>query len=260
MFVSCTVFVFQVDVSATGRSPVQRSPTDCGVCVWVWSSENKEPRHLLWVGRRGKDCERTLYCELPYISPLAARLVTSRFLFSCSHIRHPDRSLPSCSALRCLYASKLSECICHLPLFRGFIVLSASYIFLLFSLLCHPVFSSLLFFLVQMTRIFFSYPLIYLFMILCGVFIFKFLLPFSSSTSAEAISPCPPRHLPVLVAGVSLQTLNAWSTYRCLYIAMHLTFLSVHQVSQFHTRFFSVRFVSFSCGSSVGIISAVCTT
>jgi hypothetical protein len=23
-------------------------------CVWVWSSENKQPRHLLWVGRRGK--------------------------------------------------------------------------------------------------------------------------------------------------------------------------------------------------------------
>jgi hypothetical protein len=26
-------------------------------CVWVWSSENKHPRHLLWVGRRGKDYE-----------------------------------------------------------------------------------------------------------------------------------------------------------------------------------------------------------
>jgi hypothetical protein len=25
------------------------------VCVWVWSSENKRPRHLLWTGRRGKD-------------------------------------------------------------------------------------------------------------------------------------------------------------------------------------------------------------
>jgi hypothetical protein len=25
------------------------------MCVWVWSSENKQPRHLLWVGRRGKD-------------------------------------------------------------------------------------------------------------------------------------------------------------------------------------------------------------
>jgi hypothetical protein len=39
----------QVEVSATGRSLVQRSPTDWG--VWVWSSENKQLRHLLWTGR-----------------------------------------------------------------------------------------------------------------------------------------------------------------------------------------------------------------
>jgi hypothetical protein len=37
----------QVEVSATGRSLVQRSPTDC--VVWVWSSENKQPRQLLWI-------------------------------------------------------------------------------------------------------------------------------------------------------------------------------------------------------------------
>jgi hypothetical protein len=47
----------QVKVSATGRSLVQRSPTDCGVCVCLWSGENKQPRHLLWVGRRGEDYE-----------------------------------------------------------------------------------------------------------------------------------------------------------------------------------------------------------
>jgi hypothetical protein len=44
-----------VEVSATGRSLVQRSSTDCGVCLSVikW----KQPQHLLWVGRRGKDYE-----------------------------------------------------------------------------------------------------------------------------------------------------------------------------------------------------------
>jgi hypothetical protein len=33
---SCTVFVCcQVEVSATGRSLIQRSTTDCGVCLRV---------------------------------------------------------------------------------------------------------------------------------------------------------------------------------------------------------------------------------
>jgi hypothetical protein len=35
MFVSCECLYCQVEVSATGRSPVQRSPTDCGVCLSV---------------------------------------------------------------------------------------------------------------------------------------------------------------------------------------------------------------------------------
>jgi hypothetical protein len=34
MFVSSTVFVLS-GVSATGRSLVQRSPTDCGTCLYV---------------------------------------------------------------------------------------------------------------------------------------------------------------------------------------------------------------------------------
>jgi hypothetical protein len=33
MFVSCERVCCQVEVSATGRSLVQRSPTDCGVCL-----------------------------------------------------------------------------------------------------------------------------------------------------------------------------------------------------------------------------------
>jgi hypothetical protein len=35
MFVSCECLCCQVEVFATGRSLVQRSPTDCGVCVCV---------------------------------------------------------------------------------------------------------------------------------------------------------------------------------------------------------------------------------
>jgi hypothetical protein len=35
MFVCCECLCCQVEVSATGRSLVQRSPTDCGVCLSV---------------------------------------------------------------------------------------------------------------------------------------------------------------------------------------------------------------------------------
>jgi hypothetical protein len=35
MFVPCECLCCQVDVSATGRSLVQRSPIDCGVCLSV---------------------------------------------------------------------------------------------------------------------------------------------------------------------------------------------------------------------------------
>jgi hypothetical protein len=50
------------------RSLRQADPSSRGVlptvvCVWVWSSENKQPLHLPWVGRRGKDCETKL-CTL----------------------------------------------------------------------------------------------------------------------------------------------------------------------------------------------------
>jgi hypothetical protein len=54
MFVSCKCLCCQVEVSATGRSLVQRSPTACGVCLSVIKCK-KQPRHLLWVGRRGED-------------------------------------------------------------------------------------------------------------------------------------------------------------------------------------------------------------
>jgi hypothetical protein len=35
MFVACECLCCQVEVSATGRSLVQRRPTDCGVCLSV---------------------------------------------------------------------------------------------------------------------------------------------------------------------------------------------------------------------------------
>jgi hypothetical protein len=60
VLVSCMCLCCQAEASATGRSLAQRTPTECNGCVSVWSSENKkQPRHLLWVGRRGKDYERT---------------------------------------------------------------------------------------------------------------------------------------------------------------------------------------------------------
>jgi hypothetical protein len=66
--VSCECLCCQVEVSATGRSLVQRSPTDCAVCLRVWSSENKQPRHQLWVGRRGKDCDGTIFLSPSHYS------------------------------------------------------------------------------------------------------------------------------------------------------------------------------------------------
>jgi hypothetical protein len=55
MFVSCAVFVLSGRVSATGRSLVQRIPTDYGVCDQV-KLKNLEI-YCEQVDRRGKDCE-----------------------------------------------------------------------------------------------------------------------------------------------------------------------------------------------------------
>jgi hypothetical protein len=49
---------YQVEVSATGRSLVQRSPTDCGVCLSCDQVKiNSLDTCCEQVGRRGKDCE-----------------------------------------------------------------------------------------------------------------------------------------------------------------------------------------------------------
>jgi hypothetical protein len=52
------------------------------VCVWVWSSENKQPRHLLWVGRRGTDYETvSLLLLQPQNKYLASSLQQQAWLF-----------------------------------------------------------------------------------------------------------------------------------------------------------------------------------
>jgi hypothetical protein len=48
----------QVEVSASGRSLDQRSPTDCGVCLSVIKWKENLHIHCEQVGRRGKDYER----------------------------------------------------------------------------------------------------------------------------------------------------------------------------------------------------------
>jgi hypothetical protein len=53
MFV-VSVVCCQIKVSATGRSLVQRSPTNCGVCDQM----NNNPLHLTWLGRQRLDKER----------------------------------------------------------------------------------------------------------------------------------------------------------------------------------------------------------
>jgi hypothetical protein len=44
-------------MSLRRADPSSRAVLPTVVCVWVWSSEHKQPRHLLWIGRRGKDYE-----------------------------------------------------------------------------------------------------------------------------------------------------------------------------------------------------------
>jgi hypothetical protein len=51
MFVSCECLYYQVEVSTTGRPLVQRSPTDCGVCLSVIKLNHKNPGHLPWISR-----------------------------------------------------------------------------------------------------------------------------------------------------------------------------------------------------------------
>src|SRR5262245_49125207 len=55
MSVSCECLCCQVEVSATGRSLVQRSPTDCGVSECDQVKINNLDTYCEQVGRRGKD-------------------------------------------------------------------------------------------------------------------------------------------------------------------------------------------------------------
>jgi hypothetical protein len=56
MFVCYDCLCCQVEVSATGRSLAQRSPTDCGVCLRVIQLNNLYT-YCEQVGRREKDYE-----------------------------------------------------------------------------------------------------------------------------------------------------------------------------------------------------------
>jgi hypothetical protein len=80
-------------------------------CVWVWSSKkkNKKPRHLLWVGRIGKDYETKLNdaCHLPC-------LYHSCWLGDCKNVwwkvqitKHLIvQFFPPCCHIRCLSSSR----------------------------------------------------------------------------------------------------------------------------------------------------------
>jgi hypothetical protein len=56
-----SVVCCQVEVSATGRSLVQRSPTDCGVFECDQVKISKLDTYCEQVGRRGTDCETKRY-------------------------------------------------------------------------------------------------------------------------------------------------------------------------------------------------------
>jgi hypothetical protein len=56
----CLLWVFVLSGRGLCDGPIPRPEESHRLwCVWVWSSENKQPLHLLWTGRRGKDCEKT---------------------------------------------------------------------------------------------------------------------------------------------------------------------------------------------------------
>jgi hypothetical protein len=73
MFFSCECLCCQVERSLRRADPSSTGVLPTMMCVWMWSSEitEKKPRHLLWAGRRGKDCETnigtlsSLSCGIP---------------------------------------------------------------------------------------------------------------------------------------------------------------------------------------------------
>jgi hypothetical protein len=59
MLVSCTVLVLPGRGLCDGPILIQRSPTDCGVCLSVDQVKvNNLDTYCEQVGRRGKDCEK----------------------------------------------------------------------------------------------------------------------------------------------------------------------------------------------------------
>jgi hypothetical protein len=64
MFVSCECLCCKIDISATGRSLVQRSPTDCDVSECGQVKINNLDTCCEQVGRIGEDYETTKLCLL----------------------------------------------------------------------------------------------------------------------------------------------------------------------------------------------------
>jgi hypothetical protein len=90
MFVSCECLCYQVEVSATGRSLVQRSPTDCGVFECDQVKTKTLYTYCEQVGSRGKDCE-TFWCNVTCCSQsMKSRLssITCSAQYDCAEGSH----------------------------------------------------------------------------------------------------------------------------------------------------------------------------
>jgi hypothetical protein len=93
MFVSCECLCCQVEVSATGRSLVQRSPTDCGVCLSVikWKMNNLDT-YCEWVEEgRATKLRNEIYS-------MSTKIVLNYYCWNVTLCRLPPwRSIHSCS-------------------------------------------------------------------------------------------------------------------------------------------------------------------
>jgi hypothetical protein len=69
----CLLWVFVLSGRGLCDGPIPRPDESYQLwCVWVWSNENKQPRHLLWVGRRGEDY---VYISSAKLETLGWRLI-----------------------------------------------------------------------------------------------------------------------------------------------------------------------------------------
>ena len=88
--------VVQVHASATGRSLVQGSPTEC-VCVHVCVIRlNNNPVHVQWVGRKGRTKRNQIttitYCIIIIIKPNIKGIHKRMVRFICIYTYKPHHS------------------------------------------------------------------------------------------------------------------------------------------------------------------------